>query len=67
MREFAKVETVGHPLGEGNLAHQSMLMEWGRQNRAFARGLRYIRIKRTAADLAATHELIRGMPRGREL
>jgi hypothetical protein len=32
-----------------------------------ARGHHYIRTKRAAADLAATGELIRGMPRGREL
>ena len=34
---------------------------------AFTRGHRYIRTKRTAADHAATRELLRGMPRGREL
>jgi hypothetical protein len=53
------------PGGGKNLAHQSMLIGMGPSKCGLRRGQRYIRTKRAAADLAATGELIRGMPRRR--
>jgi hypothetical protein len=55
------------PGGGKNLAHKSILIGMGPSKWGLRSRTSLLRTKRAAADLAATGELIRGMPPGREL